>query len=164
MNRSELVSRLRIDKHSLDTELIEQSELYYIACEQHVIAVGYRETAKEEQKRVAADLYVVCRKRLAKEDGGRVTEARINAEVELHPKFVKARDEYLAAGRESDLWLALKEAMMQRSYALKDLCGLFMSNYFQDNSVRGESAREVSDTHYRQGRADLSSRRRLSKR
>lgn len=140
---------LRIDKLSLDDELERQSEMFYAVAEAHSKAVSARDAAKDELKRVDAELYLVVRddltakaqKRVAGGDAKksaspeRITEAQVNSEVILHTDHIKAED--VLRNREGTVneLEALRDAWHQRGYALKDLAALFVAQFFMRDSA-----------------------------
>lgn len=131
---------LKIDRHNLDEELIQQASHFMGVAEAFALAVSKREFAKEEVNRVAARLYVRFRKNQA--EGEKVTEAQINAKISKHEDHIAARDGYKQASEDADRWLALKEAFHQRSFMLRELARLYDAGYWQPNSSAGKSPRD----------------------
>lgn len=131
---SSLRERLKIDKHALDEELVEQPQLFYHAAQQYVLASSRRDAAYDEIKLTEAALNEEVRRELLKLND-KVTEAMVNSSVISHPMRVKAIEDHLAAKKEADEWSALKEAFGQRAYMLRDLVQLFVANYFATSSV-----------------------------
>ena len=149
---------LRIDKLNLDDALVEQPELFFHVASQQVMASSRRDQAKEYSKRVDAGLFMRIRQEMI-DEGERPTEITVNARVESHKDHTVERDAYLELMKEADLWLALKEAFMQRSYMLKDLASLHITNYYATSSVRGGDAREVQQQADTKRRQAISSKR-----
>lgn len=129
---------LLINRNSLDNELIHQPDLYYQAGVAYAHANSEADAAKDEVKYLEAELGAVVRAQL--EGKERVTEAMVTAGILTHPKMVKAKERLIRKVRAREEALALKESFQQRSYAIKDLCGLFIANYFTGDTVSGPSA------------------------
>lgn len=135
-NITEFRDYLRIDKSALDDELIEQSMLLFQVSEAFVEAAALRDACKEQVALVDAQLDVRIRDEIEQSDT-KTTEGNVKAQIQTDPKHEKAFKAYLNAKREADVLSALKEAFIQRGYLIRDLCSLFMANYYEQNAVRG---------------------------
>jgi hypothetical protein len=145
--------RLKIDRHNLDQELIEQPELFYRICEQYALAVSQRDQMNDRCKQVAAERLERWRAKLeAKSE--KVTEARLKTLAAADPKYTAVVREYAEAARQVDQWLALKDSFGQRAWVLKDLVQLFVAGYFQSNSAGGDK-RKVDAAQYDRNREKL---------
>jgi hypothetical protein len=118
--------KLVIDKDDLDTCLVEQPELYYHVTEAHVMAVAERDAAKltleEAEAGVDRDL------RLEAEDNSeKITETRVQQLIRLEPKIQRMRRDLAECTTEMNQLAALKEAYQQRSYMLRELVALTIS-------------------------------------
>lgn len=158
MRRVDYEQRLKIDRHSLDEALIQQGELFYQVSHAYTLAVSQRDATKEKLRRLEAQLWIATREDLERQEE-RVTESMVAKTVELVPEYQKARKRLLVHTQEADLWQALKEAYVQRGYVLKDLCGLFVSNYYAENSSRGPDSRSVVDAGVAERRAAIAAKR-----
>src|SRR5262245_41446394 len=121
MGRIDFENQLKIDRHRLDDALIEQGQLFYQVSHAYRLAVSVRDATKARMRSLESQLRTEAREELQR-DEERVTEAMVAKSVELNPAYKKLRLRLLAETQEADLWLALKEAYVQRSYVLKDLC------------------------------------------
>lgn len=151
---------LKIDKDDLDEELIRQPELYAKVALAQVRAVSNRDALKEEEKRLNAELQKEVRARFEKEDI-KYTEKSVEAEIRTDSRTGVMSERVLDAERSAAEWQALKEAYIQRSYVLKDLCGLCLAGYWADSAVRGTGPRELSDMKhekFRKKREEASSK------
>lgn len=146
--------RLKIDRLSLDTELVEQPGLYYEICEQYAMAVSRRDQAHDGYKQVDAERSIRHREKLAKNDA-KVTEGRIREAVASDPKFLEAKATHVRASLEVEKWQALKESFQQRAWVLKDLTQLFISGYFQSNSAKGGATTAVQQMAYEDNKKKL---------
>lgn len=161
IDRKQFEARLKIDRNNLDQELIEQPELFYHVCEQHVKAVSTRDVLYEKRKALEADLSGRIRSEMEKASE-KITESRLSAAVAAHEELLDAKGEYLEASREAELWGAMKEAFAQRTYALKDLSGLYSSQYFTRDSAQGNS-NKVANAQYEENKENQKhARRRLA--
>ncbi len=128
---------LLIDKHNLDTALVEQGSVYYNVGIAYANAISARDYAKAELDKAKADADKVIRQ-TALTENERLTEAQVANRILEDTLYRAAHDEYLEWKLIADKWLALKESFEQRSYSLKELCQLWASNYYADTSVQSE--------------------------
>ena len=77
-----------------------------------------------------------------KKNGHRFAEADVAALVEDDIGHKKWRSDYKDAEALARDWEALKESFVQRGFALKSLCELFIGGYWQPSSVQ-ETVREA---------------------
>lgn len=141
----EFKSYLRIDKSRLDDELVHQSELYYRVSEAHADAVGERDTAKELMAAIDAELDAEIRA-----GGDKLTEAQVKSKVQAHERHIEKAADWLEAKSRAEKLAALKEAFSQRGYLLRDLCQLYINNYYSDQAVRRDA--DTDRVVYRQRR------------
>jgi hypothetical protein len=127
---------LAIDKHALDKELMQQSQLFFTVAEELVQATSKRDTRKEALAVVDARLD----RKFRDMTSGKATETAIKSMVLLDKEHLDAMALYLELKLEADKLTALKEAFQQRNYAIRDLCQLFVSQYFAQDSVKVTAA------------------------
>ncbi len=151
ISREKLESRLAINPHALDDELVSQPELFYHAAQQHVRSGSMRDEAKDQLKQVDAKLFIHFKAELE-----RSTETLVISHIEQHRDHISAREVYLKMCERTEEWDALKSAFIQRSFMLKDLAALFVADYYTTSSVSGGDAREVAD---RAGRSAMKKKR-----
>lgn len=132
---------LQINKHALDDELIQQPSLFYEVSEAYVQAAAERDAAKEALACADAKIDGIIRDR---ESDNKITETMVKNEVTLHPSHIKAFSSWLDAKLLADQLQAMKEAFQQRSYMLKDLASLYVSNYFENQSVRADAQSDAA--------------------
>jgi hypothetical protein len=154
---SQFRQKLLIDKNDLDGELMEQSQVFFDVAHQFSLAVSKRDRAKEQVSRVAAKVAHRLRKD-AEEHGEKITEAAISRLIDLEDDYQNAVDEYIDLCAEANDLLAMKEAFQQRSYMLKDLVALYLSQYYMSDSVKGDHNRIASAEHS-SNRAKINSQR-----
>lgn len=135
----ELKGLLRIDKNALDEELVQSPELLFKVSDAYIAAVDVRDALKNDLAVVEAEADKKIRHAADVADE-KVTEGAIKARVMTHKDRVKAYNAFLDAKLAADRLGALKEAFTLRGYAIRELCQLFTSNYYQERSVRRDAA------------------------
>lgn len=138
----EVKSSLPIDKHSLDTEISRQAETYFHVSEKLAHLSGERDAAKEQLNRTEALLYTEIGRSEEK-----LPDTKIKMRVALDPKYQEAQDRYAAAKREVDTWVGLQVAYQQRTYMLRELCDLYLANYYTSDSHSGDQNRKQEVDH-----------------
>lgn len=148
----ELRDFLRIDRNNLDQEIIEQPELFYRVSEAYVNAVSLRDKYSEELKQIDAEVDLTLRQHF-ESSGKKVTEKVIDSEVKSSGKHETASEKYLNAKAEAEKLLAIKEAFIQKSYMIRELCGIYISGYSvaetsisADNNVKSDRLERKSKT------------------
>lgn len=130
---------LKIDKNGLDEAIIEQPEAFYEISQAYVFSVSLRDKAAEELKQIDAQVDLEIREEFEKL-GKKVTEKIVDSEVRSSDDHCKAYQHYLDCKSDAEKLLALKESFIQRSYMLRELCGLYISGYgISDSSIRSDS-------------------------
>jgi hypothetical protein len=140
---NELRSYLEIDKHALDDEIVKQPSLFFKVSEAYVEAVAERDACKEELASIDAELDGEVRHKL-EVAGEKITEAIVKNEIQTDKKHGPAFDTYILAKTKADMLMALKEAFQQRGYMLRDLCSLYVSQYYDQSSVQGNSKTDAA--------------------
>ena len=145
----ELESALAIDQHALDEALREQPEHFYRVSKAYAMEVSRRDAAKQAlgDAEAAADLAV---RQEAQDNDRKITEGEVRATVQTMKQVVAARSRLHALSETAGKLAALKEAFGQRSYALKDLVGLFLANYYtaSEHTSAGSALRgQAADTN-----------------
>jgi hypothetical protein len=151
---AEFRAYLKIDKHALDQELEEQPMLLFQISEAFVQAAAERDMLKEQLATVDAKLDNKIRMDYG---DSKYTEAMIKTEVQSNKTHEIATLKYLDAKKQADLLLALKEAFVSRGFMIRDLCGLYNANYFEEASVRGTG--ETNRATYSKGRQRIAEAR-----
>lgn len=154
----ELELALGIDEHALEEALRSQPETFYRVSKALALVISRRDAAKQalSDAEASADLAVRDESREEESRAARdaaksgkdktgaskikLTEGEVKARVQLDPAVVDARDVFAQLSEEVGKLSALKEAFQQRSYALKDLCGLYIANYYTASEHSGASS------------------------
>ena len=154
-------SNLRIDKHALDREVCEQPEKSLNAGQEAARLASVRDFAKDRMKVVAAERALAIREELTAE-GGRVTEAQIDARLTTDSERIDAHHEYIRAERDAAMAEAERDAWKERGYMLKSLGDLYAAGYWANASLAGDrrAAEERAGDEARQ--AVAAQRRRMN--
>lgn len=137
----EYKAMLRLDKHRLDDELVEQPVIFNDITDQVALAVSRRDQIKFDIDQAEAGLSSQFR---SAAEGDKITDKSIREKVDGSVKMVALRKELLAAQALLGRWQAMKEAFEQRRDMIKVAAQLHASGYFTRSSVSG--ARNNLDT------------------
>lgn len=134
---------LPIDRHNLDEEVIRQADLFY--------AVSKQCSGSEKQAAIARDLYysvkAECAARVRKElekQNNRVTKEMVDTALGADPENIEARKVYDEKKHNVTEWQALREAVLQRSFMLKELVQLYVAGYFIESKAENGSRNQRS--------------------
>lgn len=141
---------LLIDKYSLDVSIIEQPTVYNNVGVGYANAMSARDFARAELDRAKAEADREVRNQ-ALDDNIRITEAQIANRILEDEIYQAANRDYLNWKALTEKWLVLKESFGQRSYALRDMCQLWISGYYADAAIQ-------TDTHEARDRLASSAR------
>ena len=155
----ELQPGLRIDRDDLDSEIAMQADTFYRVAEASALAASRRDEAKsatdEELSRAAGRVRADAAARDEKP-----TESYIKEQSGKDRKYLDARNVYLKAKLEADLWSAMREAYDMRAKMLGKEAELQIAGYYQVASVGGRRQRQIGEITNESNRAAL---RRASK-
>lgn len=121
-----LERHLRIDRDDLDTCLIEQPDRYYHVAMACAVAVSDREAAKLDLEDLSAKLDKDIRARAASREE-KITEAKIQQEIKSDSDYQEQRALLAQIDARIGALQALKEAFSQRSFMLRELVALTVS-------------------------------------
>lgn len=158
-----LKSNLVIDRNALDAALMRQPQYYLEVSELVAEASAHRDYLKEELTKIDAELGKAHRAKLEKTTG-KATESQVSNAVTTDPKHQDAFEKFNTAKQTADLAVGLKDAFHQRRYMLQELCGLFVANYFQSDSMGVNSTMPVQNYRAERGREAMAEKRNLKKR
>ena len=127
---------LAISKYELDTECIQQSQLFMEAGAKYVEAAEQRDIAKLEMETVWAELDKNMREAAA-ERKEKMTEGAIENSIQRHPSYQAAHLHYIHKKAQADYAEIRKRAFEQRKSMLELVCKLYLSEYFSDINVKG---------------------------
>ena len=135
---------LKIDRVNLDTEVIQHPDLYHRVSEAYVGAVDARDQAKEFLADTKAQAYLSIR-RDREQKKLKYTETVLTNEVAVDKAVENARDDYLAKKKTADDFGALKAAMEQKAYMLRELVALYVAGYYSTGAIN-ENKEDVAKT------------------
>lgn len=142
--RQRLVGALVIDKHWLDTEVMEQPVLYHEVADQAAVCASYRDKAKkglaETEAKVGASLRLKHKKA-----GDKLTEREVAEKVLHSEEYREAYKQFLRYKLLTDRWGALRESFDQRENMLRVLESLISANYYSGDSVSEGKTRGTAD-------------------
>lgn len=144
---TEVRSNLRIDEDDLDRCLVAQPEYFYQAALASTAANATRDFLELELKELSAELDQAIRAEAERLET-KVTEGSIANQLRTLPRIKDKQRACLTARRAADDAQALKEAYIQRSYALKDLSANQRSRLTDlgiDGGSGGTSRRAAAD-------------------
>lgn len=126
---------LKINKHRLDEELVRHPALVFDICRAAGRASAERDRLYSEQKTVKSARYKEL-KESAIEQSGRASDTAILEQVESDSERVAARKKYHRAAEQAEELLALKEAILAKGHALRELARLYADQYYAPDSFR----------------------------
>jgi hypothetical protein len=153
---AELEQRLSIDEHALDDALTQQPDSFYRVAKNLALLISRRDAAKqllaEEEARADREFRDVAAK-----NNDKTTEAELKNMIRLDADVRKAQKSFLDLSQSVGELSALKEAFQQRSYVLKDLVNLYISNYYsnQDGSDNSRASRQIRDHDAEKAKKEL---------
>lgn len=141
----ELEDALRIDEHALEEALRDQPPLFYRVGSAYALEVSRRDAAKQALQDAEAAESLRVREE-AREAEQKITEGEVAAKVQTSARVAAARARLQQLSESAGRLAALKEAFQQRSYALKDLAGLYVANYYgaSEHTAAAGAARQRS--------------------
>lgn len=151
-NIAEFRSLLTIDKDNLDEELMRQASYLNEVSEAAAEASSIAEDLKEQLSAIDAE----ADREIRASGNNQYTEAHVKNKIILHPKHVSGLKAYLTAKAHAGKLRALKEAFVERGYLIRELCSLYVSNYYSTSSVRSET---TGDKTYQRQRRKLAEER-----
>lgn len=141
-SRVELQKRLRIDQDDLDSCLVEQPELFRQVAEAYVLAAGRRDALKLDFEEETAETYARLRAE-AIENQDKVSEATMQSRITIDDKIKDLSRKLSNARVDTDEWGVLKESFQQRSWMLRELVALRISELHQLSAERGSDSQRV---------------------
>lgn len=157
----DLENELRIDEHALEESLRDQPHHFYRVSKALALEISRRDAAKQALADAEAEADLAFRKD-AVENERKFNEGEVRATVQTDGGVVRARDRLNALAESVGKLSALKEAFQQRSYALKDLAGLYIANYYTA-SEHNTAERGMRDAAASSARRAMNEARRAGK-
>ena len=148
----EIRDQISINRNSLDDELIRQPDMLYRVGELYARVADARDAAKDTLKSTKAESADRARRRIT-EGGERATDARTEEQTLLDDAYKQALENYHVGELMVNRVTALRDAVAQRGYVLRDLVQLYQSEYFVKDSAN-------TDARYTHNKAALARGRR----
>lgn len=159
-SQEELKALLTINRHQLDDELIQQSQVFYEVSERVAHFTSERDAYKDDLATVDAALGLQFREN-ARVQQVKITEALVQEYILTAETHVTAVKSLLAARQQVDEAQALREAFLQRSFMLRDLVSLQVSGYTMSNAVESATNSDFGKHEYAKRRAKLADARKV---
>lgn len=137
MSNAEAIMRnleagLRINKENLDVEVADLPAIFFTVSDHYLEALKQSKRFQQRLDRTQASLASALRSAANAEGGSRaITETQIKQEVLLHPRYRKLKAKHSDAQYIQDRWSVLKDAYIQKSFSLKGLVSLAVSEQYQ---------------------------------
>lgn len=144
------------DKHRLDDALMQQADLVYRVAKRIAALQSRMDGAKLDLKELEADTAQKLRDDAAAAEE-KTTEKGIENGVETNAKVRAQRRKVHDIKTELDAWMAMRAGYDARSYAIKDLVALYISQYYAESE--GSGARMLKDRKGAEGRAGMAKER-----
>jgi hypothetical protein len=148
---SELESGLRIDENNLNQALIEQPQVFYAVAKELAIQISRRDQAKQRLSEVEAEFDIDFREKARAEDR-KVTEGQISSEKQLDGHVIAASKELSQISGIVGQLTALKDAYIQRNYALGHLTDLQLKNYYSTDAGVRRPMNDMRDQRASEGK------------
>jgi hypothetical protein len=148
----ELAKNIKIDKNSLDDELVHQPELYHEAGRLYSSAVSSRDEAKNERDSLRGKIDLRIRDQLERNTEKKPPETQIANMVVADPDYLDAQERYQEWDRLAGQGAALREDFHARGFGLRELANLWIAGYYQNNSVTRRDAVDRRSEEYHRAR------------
>ena len=130
---------LKINKFNLDEELTQQPVLYEVVGAKSVVAQSRADKAKKEREQLEYMLDKDIRS-ISAQTGRKITEKAIDAEIRTNEQWLSYQTAYESVVEEAGMWSVLQESFRQRSFMLRDLVTLSVSQYNMASSAGSDAA------------------------
>lgn len=145
-----LEAAIKIDEYDLAVVCRDQPTLFHQVSREVAYSISRRDLAKQNLDRVEAQLILDYRGD-AKRSETKMVADEVKASIKLDSAYLEAQEK-LAKSNEVLLdWQALKDAYLQRSYALNHMVDLYLANYYgnierrETGDMRSRNADEAKE-------------------
>jgi hypothetical protein len=105
--------------------------LFSDVADMYAKARGCRDGLKDERETLYANLYFdIANKALEKDPKTKITEEMKKNAIKINKKYVALSKSYLKQCLLEEEWKAVRDAMMHRTSMVKELCQLYVSQYY----------------------------------
>lgn len=126
---------LQIDEHALDGAVQQQPDLFYRIAKKLALQISRRDAAKQYLANQAAQTDTYLRRQTMHQDEKRMTDKAIESQKLISVPVVKATDQLLRMEHSVREWTALKDAVVARGHALRELVELYVHAQYETGSV-----------------------------
>ena len=127
---------LTINKHALDTELLDQAQRMFRYSSAHAQAMLNRDKAKQSLDVTKANLDASIRNELITA-GTKFTEAVVDGKIRTSPTYIRDQDKFMQAEYQVNLHFGGVLAMNARRSMLENLVKLFLGQYWSEPRLEG---------------------------
>lgn len=125
---------LLINKHELDDDCVTQSSIFHSIGDQFLTAKSIRDKSKKNLAEV--DAVIAKELRLdADTKGTKLSEAKLLELIILDNRHKEAFAVWAEDNLIMERWENMKDSFTQRSFMLKEVCGLYYTNYYVRESI-----------------------------
>jgi hypothetical protein len=117
------------DKNKLDEACENQAMLFSDIADRYAKVKGQRDFLKEERDAVYSTVYFEIKDK-AEVDKVKITEACIKNAATINTNYRDACKKYIEYCQLEEEWRGKKDSMMQRVSMVKELCQLYISQYY----------------------------------
>lgn len=155
---AEAQNDLIILEDGIDKTVREHPAKFYSVSSRHAMAAAIRDTAKNDLVEARSGAYI--RLRTSEEDAGKKrTEAHLNALVETDDEVLEKTRLLALRSLEASQVGTLKDAYIQRSFAIRDLASLTVHNYLASSTISAGP----SNAEYDKNKESIAKHRKSSK-
>src|SRR5262245_4124574 len=124
-----LEAAIKIDQYDLNGVCRDQPVLFHQVARELAYAISRRDAAKQDLDRAEAELTINYREE-AKRAETKMTADEVKSAIRLDGLYSEKQDRLRKASDAVLDWQGLKEAYLQRSYALNHMVDLYLANYY----------------------------------
>lgn len=118
----------RINKEDLDNEIMSMGQFVYEVGYLASLTAADKQSADHNVKYMYAKLDTDIRRQL-QEQGIKMTEGKIDAEIKIDPSYLDAQRQAVEAGLLHDEAVSLREAYRQKGYLLKEMADMVIQGF-----------------------------------
>lgn len=148
-------ANLRIDKYQLDDDVSAQPRLAEEVADRYALAKSIRDDVKDRLKTVEAELSLEFRAEFAGNGAKAPSETQLAQMVQVHSRRKAAFKNFVEAERMAAKLEGMKDSYKDRSFMLREMCGLELAAYFGKSEYHGgDIAKRYREVEYERKRAE----------
>ena len=129
-----LIDGTAIRKEDLDNEVANLSQVLWEVSHLASLTGADKQSAEHHLKYIYAKLDTDIRRQL-QEQGIKMTEGKIDAEIKIDTEYLNAQRQAVEAGLLHDEAVSLREAYRQKGYLLKEMAEMVIQGFTTTSSV-----------------------------